>query len=118
MKTYKAATFNGNIVIGTGETLEIAKADAENKAKALGTCIRKQARYNAHDRSQTMKHMEKSFLIEGDPMSPSSTDLIAQTRLIQVGFKVPDGWRVLTGSSTTSKISRIAYRYEIEEDSD
>tara|TARA_R110000772_G_scaffold66235_1_gene147604 strand:- start:277 stop:444 length:168 start_codon:yes stop_codon:yes gene_type:complete len=53
MTTYKAATFNGNIVIGTGETLEIAKADAENKAKALGTCIRKQARYNAHDRSQT-----------------------------------------------------------------
>ena len=39
--TYKAATFNGNIVIGTGETFAEAKADAQNKAEALGSCIRK-----------------------------------------------------------------------------
>lgn len=39
--TYKAATFNGNIVIGQGSTLETAKADAIRKAAALGSCIRK-----------------------------------------------------------------------------
>ena len=38
---YKAATFNGNVVIGKGETLAEAKADAEAKAAALGSCIRK-----------------------------------------------------------------------------
>lgn len=41
MKTYTAATFNGNVVVGTGETLHEAKEDAENKAKELGSCIRK-----------------------------------------------------------------------------
>lgn len=39
--TYKAATFNGNIVIGHGPTLEAAKADAARKAAAVGSCIRK-----------------------------------------------------------------------------
>ena len=38
---YKAATFNGNIVIGKGETLEDAKADARKKAAEMGSCIRK-----------------------------------------------------------------------------
>jgi hypothetical protein len=38
---YKAATFNGNIVIGKGATLKEAKADAENKANKIGSCIRK-----------------------------------------------------------------------------
>ena len=42
--TYKAATFNGNIVIGKGDTREEAKADAQKKAAALGSCIRKQIR--------------------------------------------------------------------------
>ena len=39
--TYKAATFNGNIVIGKGATLKEAKADAQNKAAKMGSCIRK-----------------------------------------------------------------------------
>lgn len=39
--TYKAATFNGNVVVGYGVTLEAAKADAASKAMALGSCIRK-----------------------------------------------------------------------------
>ena len=39
--TYKAATFNGNVVIGKGETLEEAKADAQNQAAKMGSCIRK-----------------------------------------------------------------------------
>jgi hypothetical protein len=39
--TYKAATFNGNVVIGNGATLAEAKADAQNKAAAIGSCIRK-----------------------------------------------------------------------------
>lgn len=39
--TYKAATFNGLIVIGNGATFEEAKADAERKAAEVGSCIRK-----------------------------------------------------------------------------
>ena len=39
--TYKAATFNGNVVIGEGATLQEAKADAEKKAAAIGSRIRK-----------------------------------------------------------------------------
>jgi hypothetical protein len=44
--TYKAATFNGNVVTGKGSTLAgkgstEAKLDAERKAAALGSCIRK-----------------------------------------------------------------------------
>ena len=33
MFTYTAATFNGNIVVGKGETLKEAKLDAENKSQ-------------------------------------------------------------------------------------
>ena len=39
--SYKAATFNGNVVKGTGSTKEAARKDAEKKAKALGSTIRK-----------------------------------------------------------------------------
>ena len=39
--TYKAATFNGNVVVGKGKTFEQAKADAQAKAANLGSCIRK-----------------------------------------------------------------------------
>jgi hypothetical protein len=39
--SYKAATFNGNVVKGTGKTKEAARKDAENKAKELGSTIRK-----------------------------------------------------------------------------
>ena len=42
--TYKAATFNGNVVKGSGETFTEAKADAQAKASALGSCIRKRIR--------------------------------------------------------------------------
>jgi hypothetical protein len=44
MKTYKAATFNGNIVIGKGETMQQAKADAQSEAAKMGSCIRKRIR--------------------------------------------------------------------------
>lgn len=41
MTTYKAATFNGNTVTGQGASLAEAKADAQAKAAAIGSCIRK-----------------------------------------------------------------------------
>ena len=63
-----------------------------------------------------MKTMHRSFLVDGDPMSPCSSDLIAQTALIAVGSKIPDGWRVLTGSATCSKIARVVFRFEIDEE--
>jgi hypothetical protein len=44
MTTYKAATFNGNVVTGAGKTREDAKLDAKAKAAAIGSCIRKEVR--------------------------------------------------------------------------
>ena len=40
--THRAATFNGNVVKGTGSTKEAARKDAEKKAKEIGSSIRKQ----------------------------------------------------------------------------
>lgn len=54
------------------------------------------------------------ILISGNPMEPSSTDLIAQFNRAPVGARIADGWRVLTGNERESEIARIAYRYEIE----
>lgn len=59
----------------------------------------------------------QNFLIQGDPMAPESTDLIAQRKLLKVGLPVPDGWRVLTGNNRDSVIARVAFRYEIGEES-
>jgi len=39
--TYRAATFNGNVVEGYGASISEAKADAAAKAAAIGSCIRK-----------------------------------------------------------------------------
>jgi hypothetical protein len=58
-----------------------------------------------------------NYLIAGDPMEPASTDLIAQTKSLAVGRPVPDGWRVLSGNERESTIARVAYRYEVEEES-
>jgi hypothetical protein len=54
--------------------------------------------------------MTTNHLISGDPLSPASTDLIAQTANLPVGEPVPEGWRVLTGNERTSLIGRLAYR--------
>ncbi len=56
-----------------------------------------------------------NILISGDPMEPSSTDMIHQTASLKVGEPVPEGWRVMTGNNLYSEITRTAYRYEIEE---
>jgi hypothetical protein len=60
--------------------------------------------------------MTTNTLISGDPLNPSSTDLIAQTNYLRVDQPLPSGWRVLTGNIHTSLIARVCYRYEIEED--
>lgn len=54
-------------------------------------------------------------LLRGDPMAPSSTDILAQFASLAVGKSVPDGWRVLSGNPRESEIVRVAYRYEVEE---
>lgn len=61
--------------------------------------------------------MMTNHLVRGDPMAPAPTDLIAQTRMIDVGKTVPLGWRVLSGNQFHSEIGRLAYRFEIEEES-
>jgi hypothetical protein len=55
-----------------------------------------------------------NYLISGDALEPSSTDLIAQTKSLAVGERVPAGWRVLSGNATHSTIARVCYRYEAE----
>ena len=47
--TYKAATFNGNTVVGTGSTEDDAIKDAKNKAKELGSTLRKQISMKKED---------------------------------------------------------------------
>lgn len=59
--------------------------------------------------------ISESFLLHGDPLAPSSTDLLAQTASLPVGEAVPDGWRVLTGNPRESLVGRVAYRFEAEE---
>jgi hypothetical protein len=56
-------------------------------------------------------------LLSGCPMAPASTDVLAQFDSLAVGRPVPDGWRVLSGNAERSEIARVAYRYEIEEES-
>lgn len=55
-----------------------------------------------------------NFLLHGDPLDPSQYDLIAQTKSLQTGEPVPDGWRVLTGGEHSSLIGRVAYAYEVK----
>jgi hypothetical protein len=59
----------------------------------------------------------QNYLVSGDPMEPCPTDLIAQRALLKVGLPIPEGWRVLTGNARDSVIARVAFRYEIEEES-
>lgn len=55
-----------------------------------------------------------SKLLEGDPLSPASTDLIVQRAMLEVGEPVPaGGWRVLSGNDRFSIIARVVYRAEI-----
>lgn len=56
------------------------------------------------------------LLLSGNPMDPSSTDELAQKVNLPMGVTPSgEGWRILTGNSTTNLWARIAYRYEIEE---
>lgn len=59
--------------------------------------------------------MMQRYLISGDPLAPSSGDMIAETQSLAVDAAVPDGWRVLSGNERFSLIGRIALRYELEE---
>lgn len=56
-------------------------------------------------------------LLRGDPMEPLGSDIIAQFDSLDVGLPVPAGWRVLSGNLQSSEIARVAYRFEIEEES-
>jgi hypothetical protein len=60
---------------------------------------------------------ERIERLRGNPMEPNSTDVIAQFSRLPVGRPVPDGWRVLSGNTTESEIARVAFRFEIEEES-
>lgn len=54
------------------------------------------------------------YLIAGDPLEPSSGDMIAETASLDVGQPVPAGWRVLSGNERQSVIARVVLRYEVE----
>jgi len=57
--------------------------------------------------------MTTNQLIDGDPLDPSDNDIIVQSRSLDVGKPVPEGWRVMSGNSDWSTIMRIVYRFEI-----
>ena len=56
-----------------------------------------------------------NHLVSGDPLSPQAGDVIAQIAILNVGARVPNGWRVLTGNNNVNKIARVVLRGEIEE---
>jgi hypothetical protein len=58
--------------------------------------------------------VDSNKLIGGDPLDPSSTDLIVQIGRIDVGEPVPDGWRVLTGNNDSSLVARVIFRFEAD----
>jgi hypothetical protein len=57
-----------------------------------------------------------NVLLDGDPFAPAGTDIIVQRGYLRVGLRVPEGWRALTGNQYESKVYRVAYRYEIDEE--
>jgi len=57
-----------------------------------------------------------NILIEGDPLNPASTDIIVQDGMLETGDPVPEGWVVMTGNQYLSRVMRIAYRYQIEDE--
>jgi hypothetical protein len=61
--------------------------------------------------------MASFILLSGNPFEPCSTDTIVQFDSLPVGERIPDGWRVLSGNERESTMARVAYRYEIEEES-
>ena len=58
----------------------------------------------------------KFTMYDGDTMDPSSTDLIIMEGRVEVGQPIPEGWTVHTGNQFDSQVTRIAYRYQIEEE--
>jgi hypothetical protein len=73
---------------------------------------------NQRERIERLEAMiSDCILLRGNPMEPNSTDVIAQFSRLPVGRPVPDGWRVLSGNTTESEIARVAFRFEIEEES-
>lgn len=63
-----------------------------------------------------MKMHIQSRLVEGDPLSPSDGDLIAQWANLSLNEMPKDcdgqGWRIMTGGATFNVWARLAYRYE------
>ena len=63
----------------------------------------------------TVEYIENT-LLQGDAISPQSTDLIVQRGRLTIGLAVPDGgWRIVTGNNKDSLVARVVYRYEIED---
>ncbi len=58
--------------------------------------------------------IDRSRLVEGDPLHPDDTDVIVQFASLKVGKPVPSGWRVMTGNINFSLVSRVVYRYEVD----
>jgi hypothetical protein len=77
--------------------------------------LRKPSRIGGRKWRQQRSLNMRFVLISGDPIEPSSNDVIAQFDRLAVGHPVPDGWRVLSGNATESEIARVAFRFEIEE---
>ncbi len=58
----------------------------------------------------------RNVLIDGDPMEPSPSDIIAQLDRLDAGKPLPAGWNVLDGNMQSSAIGRVVMRWQLEND--
>ena len=99
--SYKAATFNGNVVKGTGSSIAAARKDAEDKAKALGSTIRKRLPEEA-DLDEA-----KTFTLTGKDRKKYDVEVIPNKNSIE--FRVTD---VIQKSFKTMSLGQMAKMFE------
>lgn len=61
----------------------------------------------------------RTYLTDGDPMHPASTDIVTQTIHLPVGVTPKgNGWSILTGNVYTNFWARVCYRSDAQEASE
>lgn len=60
------------------------------------------------------------YLVEGDPLDPAPSDIIAIVEFCawHQPPKDPENWRVMSGGEAGNTWARIAFRYELEEETE
>lgn len=53
--------------------------------------------------------------LDGCALSPCDSDQLALVGMLDVGKRVPEGWRVLSGNASFSIVATVCLRYEAPE---